>query len=76
MPFLHVPIDKYILKIARNELGLAEPNKPWGKWGEGEYLKYQNKLTEKIEKNGYVPFEWELRSWLREARNFSDNDND
>lgn len=61
--YLHVPIDNYVLDIARDKLEIEKPKAPWSRWNDyDEYLTYQNCIREKI--TGNTPLRWEFRSWL------------
>lgn len=65
--FLHVPVDNYIFKAVKEELGIKNPKKPWSKVNETEYLKYQIAIREELRKKGELPLCWEFENWLNEA---------
>lgn len=67
--FLHIPIDKYVLDIAK-ELGVERIKGAWSKLDDyEEYLKYQENIKEKI--GEIAPLRWEFRNWLKAAKNIS-----
>ena len=67
-PFLHVPIDNYVLNIASKELEIKKPSVCWSRWKEYEeqYMYYQMELRNKIK--DYYPLRWEFKYWMKEAR--------
>lgn len=72
-PYLHVPIDNYILSIAKKELGIPSPKVRWSRWDDydEQYMRYQLELRSKID--SISPLRWEFRFWMQEARNLSQN---
>ena len=46
--FLHIPVDNYIFKAAKEKLGIDNPKKPWSKLDETEYFEYQKAIREKL----------------------------
>ncbi len=71
--YLHIPIDRYILDIVHDELGIESPKVVWSKWDDydKEYLDYQKKIRNKI--IGCEPLRWEFSNWLK-RRFFSSED--
>lgn len=68
--YLHVPIDNYVLDIAKEELGVERIKEAWSKLDVyEEYLKYQENIKEKI--GEIAPLRWEFRNWLKAAKNIS-----
>ena len=70
--FLHIPLDNYVFDIARDLLGIARPKVAWSSWDnyDEQYLCYQNLIREKITTG--TPLRWELRYWLKVARNIEE----
>lgn len=66
--YLHIPVDNYVISIAKDSLGIKRPKIAWSKWDsyEDQYLKYQNLIREKIATE--TPLRWEFRCWLKAAR--------
>jgi hypothetical protein len=65
---LHVPIDNFILDVAKNKFSLSSDHKSWSRWGLSEYKDFQDKLR-KVIKDKYPdrsPIEWEFTAWLEE----------
>lgn len=59
--YLHIPIDKYILKGVEDDLEIKRPVDAWSRWDNyDEYLKYQNDIREKI---CTTPLRWEFENW-------------
>ena len=65
--FLHIPVDNYIFKAAKEKLGIDNPKKPWSKLDETEYFEYQKAIREELKKRKYSPLCWEFENWLNEA---------
>lgn len=67
--YLHIPIDNYIIQIAKREFDIPVPKDKWSTWTDYDlqYMNYQNRLLSKIK--GVEPLRWELIHWLKEARN-------
>ncbi len=65
--FLHIPVDNYVLEIARKELGVPVPSVRWSRWidYEDEYMAYQKELRSRIKT--YEPLRWEFKYWMKEA---------
>lgn len=72
--YCHIPVDNYVFKIAKKELGVNIPKTAWSKWNDydGQYLKYQKQLRSLIE--GYDPLRWEFKYWMREARHHTEDE--
>lgn len=69
--FLHIPVDNYIFKAAKEKLGINNPKKPWSKLDETEYFEYQKDIRERIEKDSNIdvpPLLWEFKNWLEVAK--------
>ena len=70
-PFLHVPIDSYILTAAENQLHIQRPCSTWSKLDDYSfYLGYQNALRERLHQQSQTvdPLRWEFGSWLGEIK--------
>lgn len=57
---LHVPVDKYILELAKKYLGINQPDGAWSTWNYNTYKEYQEELRKKIK----VPMRWEMQNWI------------
>ena len=70
--FCHIPVDNYVFKIAKKELGVPIPKVSWSRWSDydGQYMTYQKELRSRIK--GYDPLRWEFKYWMKEARNLTD----
>lgn len=66
--FLHIPVDNYIFKAVKEKLGIDNPDNPWSKLNETEYLKYQNAIREELREKGKLPLRWEFKNWLEKAQ--------
>ena len=66
--FLHIPVDNYIFKAVKEELGIKNPKKPWSKLGEKKYFEYQKAIREELKKMKYSPLLWEFKTWLKKAQ--------
>lgn len=68
----HVPLDNYVLKIARREFDLKMPSAAWSRWNdyEKQYFQYQIDLRSKIKEKDPEkdPLRWEFEYWLKSAR--------
>ena len=66
--FLHIPVDNYIFKAAKEKLGIYAPTHAWSRWDNyDEYLKYQNDIRKKLKEEDISPLRWEFENWLNEA---------
>lgn len=70
-PYLHVPVDKYIIERAYKEFKIKKPKATWSNFVKEEYINYQNELIKKIGK-GTDPLRWEFSAWLNESKNKKD----
>ena len=73
--YCHIPVDNYVFKSAKKELGISLPRIAWSRWEDydGQYLDYQNQLRTRI-KDLYPqcePLRWEFKYWMEEARNLT-----
>ena len=70
--WLHIPIDNYIFDAVEKELKIDRPKDIWSRWDNyDEYLKYQNDIRERIEKDRNIdvpPLLWEFKNWLEVAK--------
>lgn len=74
---LHVPIDSYIYKAVKNDLGISTLDTSWSKISDYSiYIKYQNSIREHeyfdyTAENpcGYAPIDWEGNAWIEIAKN-------
>lgn len=76
--WLHIPIDNYIFKAVKDKLKIKKPTKKsWSRWDNyDEYLKYQNDIRERIEKDINIdvpPLLWEFNNWLEVAKGNNKN---
>lgn len=64
--FLHVPLDRYVFELAKDEFKLDPPNWYWSRMTDYDvYIDYQNKLRSLIDG---APLHWEFESWLTKAK--------
>lgn len=72
--FCHVPVDNYVFRIAKKELGIPIPEIAWSRWSDydSQYMTYQKKLRSRIK--GYDPLRWEFKYWMKEARHLAHED--
>ncbi|MBF1307364.1 hypothetical protein NM219_06250 [Parvimonas micra] len=78
--FLHIPVDNYIFKAAKEKLGIDNPKKPWSKLDETEYFEYQKAIREKLKEKirekidiDTPPLLWEFKNWLEVAKGNNKN---
>lgn len=64
-PYLHVPIDNYIMDIAQSSFGMVKPKVAWSSWTYRQYIDYQTELQSHIIDES--PLRWEFHSWLTAA---------
>lgn len=63
---LHIPLDNYIMDIAKKQYGVPALSCAWSRITEyDEYLNYERKLMEVIDE---VPLDWEFSKWVESAR--------
>lgn len=65
---LHIPVDRIVYQIARENLGVNPPDCVWSRLNYVDYIEYQRKLRiaiEHKEKISYPPILWEFRFWKR-----------
>lgn len=81
IPFLHVPVDSYIMEAASTELGILLYTKnhelqpynknqsmPWSKWKKYVvYETFQEQIVKKLEDKNISPIEWEGPAWIKIA---------
>lgn len=82
MDVLHVPVDSYIMEAA-SELEIEIPrnnerhgkytessSKPWSKWEEKDYTKFQNDLRTALNNKNptETPIRWECHAWIEVAQ--------
>lgn len=58
---LHVPVDRYILDLAKKDLGINKPDGAWSTWDYNTYKEYQKEIRRKI---NIPPMRWEMRNWI------------
>lgn len=64
--FLHIPLDNYIMEIAKKQYGVPSLPCAWSRISDyREYLDYEEMLMEVI---GEVPLDWEFAKWVESAR--------
>lgn len=65
--FLHIPLDNYIMDIAKKQYGIPSLPCAWSRISNyQDYLDYEKMLMEVIDE---VPLDWEFRKWVESARN-------
>lgn len=65
--YFHVPIDSYIIKAAREELGVDCEFNGWSKIDSYEkYFEFQDKIRGNSNLNE-VPIDWESQAWIKVA---------
>lgn len=72
----HVPIDSYVLKAAKKELGVKPLKTAWSKIDTYyKYLEYQNTIRKALfndytamNTSSYTPIDWEAEAWLKVAK--------
>ena len=64
--FLHVPVDRYIIKKAE---GIIEniPANAWSQWEKSTYIKFQSDLRTALKEKS--PIDWEADAWIDIAKN-------
>lgn len=72
---LHIPVDEYILKAAKNKLNINTVGNAWSKWEYGEYKNFQNTLRDALAKIGKTRCEWEEKAWIDMAKKERDQEN-
>lgn len=64
--FLHIPLDNYIMDIAKKQYGVPSLTTAWSRISDyQEYLDYERMLMEVIDE---VPLDWEFEKWAESAR--------
>lgn len=64
--FLHIPLDNYIMDIAKKQYGVPVLTTVWSRISDYQvYLDYEQMLMEVIDE---VPLDWEFRKWVESAR--------
>lgn len=64
--FLHIPLDNYIMDIAKKQYGVPGLTTAWSRISDYQvYLDYEQMLMEVIDE---VPLDWEFKKWLESAR--------
>ena len=64
--FLHIPLDNYIMDIAKKQYGVPVLTTAWSRISDYQvYLDYEQMLMEVIDE---VPLDWEFRKWVESAR--------
>lgn len=64
--FLHIPLDNYIMDIAKKQYGVPPLTTAWSRISDyQDYLDYEQKLMEVIDE---VPLNWEFKKWVESAR--------
>ncbi|MBQ4601509.1 MAG: hypothetical protein IJB24_01485 [Clostridia bacterium] len=62
-PYLHVPVDNYIIKAAKDK-GVKTPSASWSQWDYTKYRKFQKDLRKKINEPA---IDWESSAWIKIA---------
>lgn len=64
---MHVPVDSYIIKAAKDELKISSSPKPkpWSEWTYTEYKQFQEDLQSAIKDRD--PIDWENKAWIKQA---------
>ena len=64
--FLHIPLDNYIMDIAKKQYGVPSLSTAWSRISDyQDYLDYEQKLMEVIDE---VHLNWEFKKWVESAR--------
>ena len=64
--FLHIPLDNYIIDIAKKQYGIPPLPCAWSRISDyQDYLDYEEMLMEVIDE---VPLDWEFAKWVESAR--------
>lgn len=64
--FLHIPLDNYIIDIAKKQYGIPSLPCAWSRISDyQDYLDYEEMLMEVIDE---VPLDWEFSKWVESAR--------
>lgn len=64
--FLHIPLDNYIMDIAKKQYGVPILTTAWSRISDYQvYLDYEQTLMEAIDE---VPLDWEFKKWVESAR--------
>ena len=64
--FLHIPLDNYIIDIAKKQYGIPSLHCAWSRISDyQDYLDYEDMLMEVIDE---VPLDWEFAKWVESAR--------
>ncbi|MBR6515035.1 MAG: hypothetical protein IKT46_09420 [Clostridia bacterium] len=63
-PYLHIPVDNYIIKAAREKFGIKISSEVWSKWEGPEYREFQRQLRAKTEGSAV---DWEASAWIEIA---------
>ena len=64
--FLHIPLDNYIIDIAKKQYGIPSLHCAWSRISDyQDYLDYEEMLMEVIDE---VPLDWEFAKWVESAR--------
>lgn len=63
---LHIPLDNYIMDIARKQYGVPALPCAWSRIADyDDYLDYEKTLMEVIDE---IPLDWEFSKWVESAR--------
>lgn len=65
--YLHVPVDRIVVKQAKADLGVKSPRRRWSKLDAAEYEEYQRHIREALQAEmvGLSPIQWEIGAWTR-----------
>ena len=64
--FLHIPLDNYIMDIAKKQYGVPSLSTAWSRISDyQDYLDYEQKLMEVIDE---MPLDWEFKKWVESVR--------
>lgn len=64
--FLHIPLDNYIMDIAKKQYGVPALPCAWSRIPDYKtYLDYEERLIEVIDE---IPLDWEFLKWVESAR--------
>lgn len=64
--FLHIPLDNYIMDIAKKQYGVPDLPCAWSRIPDYKtYLDYEERLIEVIDD---IPLDWEFLKWVESAR--------
>ncbi|RNE49364.1 hypothetical protein [Corynebacterium alimapuense] len=67
-PYLHVPLDSVVFRMAEEDLKVKEPSLKWSRLGEKAYLAYQDELYAAVNADSTITrsvMDWEAEYWIK-----------